>query len=63
MGKCTCGSCVEDVDFVLVGEVPGPARIRVGGDALEDDLGGTVQQGPIRHIRVACDTMNTPEAL
>mmetsp|Transcript_9282 Transcript_9282/g.23225 ORF Transcript_9282/g.23225 Transcript_9282/m.23225 type:complete len:276 (+) Transcript_9282:2002-2829(+) len=42
-------------DVVAVGDVPEAAGVGVGWDALEEDLGGAVEEGPVSEVAVTGD--------
>ncbi len=49
------GRGVEDVDLVLVHNLPEARGVGVGGDALEHEGDGAVGQGTVDDVGVACD--------
>src|SRR2546426_855638 len=56
------GRSVEDVDPQPLGDPPGAAGIRVGGDALVHDAGGRQRKRTVDDVRVARDPPDVGEA-
>src|SRR5262249_24200284 len=56
------GGGVEDVDPEAFGDPPGPAGVRVSGDALVHDAGGPQRQRPVDDVGVAGDPADVREA-
>ncbi len=50
-----CGSCVEDVDLVLVDDIPKAAWIGVCGDTFEHDCRRASAEWAVDDVAVACD--------
>src|SRR5207237_6216340 len=56
------GRGVEDVDPEALGNPPGTAGIRVGGNAFVHDTGGRQRQGTVNDVGVARDPADVGEA-